>query len=283
VDYLPPADEHNPYAAPQSSSKPDRPVYGTLGNTPISEPNPSARVRYDIIGEAWTLFKEKMGTWILITLVALVVFIAVYAVVMIATAMVIGFSGPAGGPGQQAGGQNAIIFIAVQIGTTLIIMFVTSFLMAGVFRAAINQVRGLPIAVGDLFQVGDVFFPVFLASILMTLAMYAGLILCIIPGLYIYARFSLTVPLIVDGRMSATQAMGLSWQALKGQVFHAFVFMFVVGLLAELGFLACGIGALFTIPLYPLCYAILYRDFFLWRPAGIESPWIGKASIDPEL
>jgi hypothetical protein len=279
VDYLPPADEHNPYAAPKSSLGPEKASYGFLGDVPIQEPNPSAKVRYDILGEAWGLFKQRMGAWITMTLIAGIVFLGIYAVVMVGGMAVIG-----GLPGQQQGPPSPGASIGIQFAQTLIITVIGAFFTAGLFRAAIKQVRGLPIGVADLFGVGDVLGSVIVASILTTLAVYAGLILCIIPGIYIGARLSLTIPLIADGRLKATEAMGMSWRALKGQVFAAFIFAFIVGIVAELGLIACLVGGLFTVPLYPLSYAILYRDFFLSGPPAGDSPWITtKPEVAPDF
>jgi len=280
VDYLPPADEHNPYAAPESSLKSDRLPSGQYGEAPITEPNPNARVRMDAIGEAWGLFKEKMGTWVLIVFIY---FACVLGIGMVAglvggaTQSAIGVSNP-----PQAGDMAG--FILVTILQQVFTQVLTALFVVGLFRVAIRQVRGLPIQVGDMFSAADVWLTAVVATFLVALATIGGFILLIIPGLYISARLMFTLPLVADGRLKATEAMGLSWRALNGQVFMAWWFMVVVTILSGIGFLACGIGILFTMPLYSLSIAVLYRDFFLAPTQLPDSPWIdAKPDIAPEF
>src|SRR4029434_5853703 len=63
---------------------------------------------------------------------------------------------------------------------------------------------------------------VLLVSVLVGLANIAGLILFIIPGLWIGIRLAVSVEaLVVEGRRG-TQAMGRSWELVGGHWWHAF-------------------------------------------------------------
>ena len=72
---------------------------------------------------------------------------------------------------------------------------------------------------------------VLLVSILVGLATIAGLILFIIPGIWIGVRLAVSVEaLVVEGRRG-TQAMGRSWELVGGHWWHAFGALVVAGLL----------------------------------------------------
>lgn len=279
MDSQPPDDDRNPYAAPRSSLKPEPVAYDLIGDVPIlAEPNPNARVRYDMINEAWTLLKQKLGTWILMTLIAESLAFVVYIV------LIGGFEIVSEAPGAQPPLGETTIGGLIFFTLVLIVGIVVAFLFSGMLRAAIRQVRGLPIGVADLFRGGDVLLPVIGTWFLVTLASTGGLILCFIPGLYIFARFLLAMSLVVDGRLSPTKAMGLSWRALRGQVFKAFVFWFTIRLIATLGIYACCVGSFFTVPIAVLSYAVLYRDFFLPHADPTDSPWINtKPDLAPDF
>jgi hypothetical protein len=72
---------------------------------------------------------------------------------------------------------------------------------------------------------------VLLVSVLVGLATIAGLILFIIPGIYIGVRLAVSVEaLVVEGRRG-TQAMGRSWELVGGHWWHAFGALVVAGLI----------------------------------------------------
>ena len=91
--------------------------------------------------------------------------------------------------------------------------------------------------------------------------------------------------MIVDGReTSPVEALKASWNALKTDLLNTVLLVFVLGLAAAAGFLGCGVGLLFTYPLLPLGYALLYRDFFGIDAAapveigfsGPQNPWVAR-------
>jgi hypothetical protein len=72
---------------------------------------------------------------------------------------------------------------------------------------------------------------VLLVSVLVGLATVAGLILFIIPGIYVGVRLAVSIEvLVVEGRRG-TQAMGRSWELVGGHWWHAFGTLLVAGLL----------------------------------------------------
>ena len=117
---------------------------------------------------------------------------------------------------------------------------------------------------------------VLLVSVLVGLATVAGLILFIIPGIWIGVRLAVSVEaLVVEGRRG-TQAMGRSWELVGGHWWHAFGALVVAGLLTGVvnavittpfnntGWLvqaiAAAIATVITMPYSVLVGVLLYLD-----------------------
>ncbi|OYW46715.1 MAG: hypothetical protein B7Z36_04565 [Novosphingobium sp. 12-63-9] len=83
---------------------------------------------------------------------------------------------------------------------------------------------------------------VFGASILTTLGGLAGMILLVLPGFYVLARWSLTVPIIIAEGKTATDAIGESWRRTETSVWPIFA-IYLVCLLGVLA-MAAAIGGL---------------------------------------
>jgi uncharacterized membrane protein len=222
----------------------------------------------EAIGEAWRLLSANRGTWAgMILLEGLVIYALVFAGIGLQIAMAGGVQAM-NQARQQSAGETLALF-AIQI----LQLVVQCWLTAGVYRAACKQVRGEPVHVGDLFSATDVIGSSVWGTFLYGLSIFLGVLLCIIPGLLVSGRLMFVLPLIADGRMSGTDAVRTSWGALRGQSWIAFAFTFVASFVAGLGFLLCGVGVLFTAPIYFVATAILYRDFFYAKKTNVGAAW----------
>lgn len=234
-------------------------VYGGM------QPNrPVARIRFEAIGEAWSLFQQNMGVWIGASLICFLIGGIVVApfYVMLMGAM-IGASAAAGdgsrhSPAAAALGGGVILMSFLMMAAVLV---VSAFLRAGMFTLALKQVRGQPIAIGDMFSAGRVVVPLLGLVLISGIAEYFGSIAIV--GGYILGGLWLAADLLViDRGMGPVDALRASWKALQPEWLMAAVFFFVIALIASLGGVVCGIGALFTVPLFFLSIAIIYRDTF---------------------
>jgi uncharacterized membrane protein len=221
-------------------------------------PNPYARVRFEAIGEAWSMVRAQMGTWVLIMLVYFVIIFGVsfamgFVLALVGLAARHGAAGEAVSTGANLLGQAITNVVSVCVG---------AYFMAGIFRAALKQLRGGTIEIGDLFTGGDVTLPMIGGTLLSQIVTIIGMFLLIIPGIIASGGLAFTIPLIADKRAGAIDALKLSWAALKGQAFAMFGFLFVSSFLCALGIFGCGVGLLVTAPIYYISIAIVYNDFF---------------------
>ncbi len=243
------------------------PPYGPGTQLPYNGPR---RVRFEAIGEAWQLLTQQMGIWVGSVLLIYVLFGTVMFVFFIAVMPVMLPMGGRVSPG--ASPDISVFGFLLMFVVYLALLVFGNFMVCGLHRMAVKQVKGELISLNDLFSCFDVVGQVILASLLTGLAAMVGFILCIIPGFIIMGLLMLVNPIIVDQKVGAIRAMEMSWNALKEDLVMAAVFFFVILCVVNLGSLACGIGILFTIPLFFLAQAIVYRDFFL-APAQAPSPY----------
>jgi hypothetical protein len=122
-----------------------------------------------------------------------------------------------------------------------VVMFLV--LTGAITRAVAAEVAGEDPGVEQSYRFGfHRFWSVLLVSVLVGLATIAGLILFVIPGIYIGVRLCVSIEaLVVEGRRG-TQAMGRSWELVGGHWWHAFGTLLVAALLTGL------VNALITAP-----------------------------------
>jgi hypothetical protein len=111
-----------------------------------------------------------------------------------------------------------------------VVMFLV--LTGAITRAVAAEVAGEDLGVEQSYRFGfHRFWSVLLVSVLVGLAIIGGLIVFIIPGIYIGVRLAVSIEtLVVEGRRG-TQAMGRSWELVGGHWWHAFGTLVVAGLL----------------------------------------------------
>ncbi|SIO60783.1 hypothetical protein SAMN05444166_6521 [Singulisphaera sp. GP187] len=220
-------------------------------------------VRFSAIGEAWTLVQAEWFTW---ALTMLVVLAGNSLVSKLADSLfhlghnggLVGFRWPM--PREE---------MAVQV---VLAALINGFFVGGMFRMACRQIRGMRIQVSDLFSVVDVLNELAMGAILCAVIVALVSFVCfVIPGLILHGLFMFTIPLIVDGRLTAIAAIQRSWNALKSQWLLATLFHAVTSFLSGIGTCFFCIGILLTGPIYVLSIAILYRDFFLAKGVAFDS------------
>jgi hypothetical protein len=122
-----------------------------------------------------------------------------------------------------------------------VVMFLV--LTGAITRAVAAEVAGEDPSLEQSYRFGfHRFWSVLLVSVLVGLATVAGLILFVIPGIYIGVRLAVSIEaLVVEGRRG-TQAMARSWELVGGHWWHAFGTLLVAALLTGL------VNALITAP-----------------------------------
>ena len=125
--------------------------------------------------------------------------------------------------------QMAALLILAALPLFLVVSQVVT---AGVTYGVYQQMRGQSPSVVDCLRVGiSCFLPVLGVAICSGLAIVAGTLACIIPGIMAGVFFSVAVPATVEERPGVFEALRRSAQLTEGYRWHVFGVLFVLGLI----------------------------------------------------
>lgn len=139
-------------------------------------------------------------------------------------------------------------------------------LRAGFFIVSFKKMKNQKVEFGDFFTGFNYFLPLFLFTFISGIFIILGLILLIIPGLYLAIAYSFALPIIIDRKLDFWEAMEASRQVVSKKWFSVFALVFILGLINFGGVLLLLVGVLFTGPLTVCAQAAAYEDIF-----GLES------------
>jgi hypothetical protein len=139
---------------------------------------------------------------------------------------------------RSAGAGILVAAIAAVIG-----VIISAVLQAAIMRGAAQGSIGDAVDIDASYKWGFARFgSVLLISILVGLAVLGGLLLFVIPGIFLAVMFSVSIPALVVENRRGTEAMGRSWNLVKGHFWHAFGLIVLAFIIA--GIVAGIIGAI---------------------------------------
>jgi hypothetical protein len=156
----------------------------------------------DVLREAWELYKRFFMR-----------FVTVAAVVFV----VIGLANGLLSLAADDGGLGVVLWSLIATGVSI----VGYFWLQGALIEAVRDVRDgrVDFSVGDLFRRTQPRLPALIvAGILAGLAIAFGLLLLILPGLFLLSRWFLITPAIVLEGRSAGESFGRSWELTRGHI-----------------------------------------------------------------
>jgi len=89
-----------------------------------------------------------------------------------------------------------------------------------------------------------------------------GLVLFIIPGIYLAVAFTFGLPLVVEKNMSPIEALKVSRKVVHYKWFSFAGFLLLGMVIVVVGAIALLVGLVWAIPLVTLAWAMAYRDIF---------------------
>lgn len=137
--------------------------------------------------------------------------------------------------------------------------------LGGVELAMLRLLRGERVDIGVAF-VGfspPLVLPLFLAGLVSSLLVSLGLMLCVVPGVYLAVCWMLYAPLLIaDRRLDFWQALECSRRVVTRYWWPSFG-LFLLGTLVVLaGLMACGVGVLVSLPLALAAMVVAYEETF---------------------
>ena len=188
-----------------------------------------------------------------------------------------------------------LMYLVVYIGASFVVGLVTAifdrvgFEVFDVLDQLIPVVIGMPMAVGmAMFGVRrsanvesspmivlsyfHLWLPIFALTLLMYIVVAIGLVLLVLPGLYLAVSYMLALPLLIDKQLEPWAALETSRKALTNQWLNFFGISLVLGLINFATIFTLGIGLIWTLPMTYIALGILYRKVF-----GIEAETLAPA------
>lgn len=129
----------------------------------------------------------------------------------------------------------------------------------GLIKIALDFVEGKKAEFMDLFRHYNLFVKYFIGSTIYGLLIGLGLILLIIPGIFLIIRLQFYNFLIVDKGLGPIEALKASWQLTKGSSMNLFLYGLAALGVILLGLLALVVGIVVAIPVTMLATAFIYR------------------------
>jgi len=161
-------------------------------------------------------------------------------------------------------------------GAVLVIVFSTlasapiyTIFTAGLLKYYLMLIRGEGAQIGDAFSgFGPSIGQLALLSVVQMILVLLGILLCVIPGIYLSVAWYFAMPLIIDRRMNFWAAMELSRKMVNKHWFMIFAFLIVYVLLIIAGLIACCIGIFVTMPIGFAALMYAYETIFSRSQTG---------------
>jgi hypothetical protein len=141
----------------------------------------------------------------------------------------------------------------------LITQLLGLFLFIGVIRIGLNLVSGKEASVGMLFSGAKKVLPVIGAYIIFAAAVAVGLMLLIVPGIYIFLRYGQFFYAMIDKDMGIIESFKYSSSITTNNRMNLFVLTLLYILVVFAGFLALCLGIFFAIPVIYMSGIVAYR------------------------
>ncbi len=223
----------------------------------------------DALRRGWALVSgSKGGIWL-----GLLSTVIISQVIQTAGGVILGAAGLGLDPAQMGDDPDVTGIVGAFSGAMavgLLSNFVCAPITLGTYMFAIRRTAGdETVTATSVFDYFAHIVPIFLLGLLQGLLIGVGLLLFILPGVYLAVAYIFAMPLMVDRGLGVWEALEVSRQVISKVWFSMFFFVLACGLIILLGAITLGIGWIWLIPLVSMATAVIYYDVFGW--AGTRS------------
>lgn len=252
IPEIPAFNPSNPYAAPQSGW--NDAVPNNLGLTEISYGSEIIDPMV-CITRGYEIFRRQFGNILLVGLVYIACAIGMSFVFGMAEVMVTLMASPNTGPTTE----QSTVAIVVTVISRVLQQLISIFLQLGMIRIGLNLVSDKEVSIGMLFGEGTKLLRAVGASILFGIAMVIGLLLLIVPGVYIAMRYGQFMNAIVDRDLGIIEAFSYSESITTNNRMNLFLLALLSFLFVLVGLIPCGLGLIIAGPVVWLAGLLAYR------------------------
>jgi hypothetical protein len=179
--------------------------------------------------------------------------------------------------GVLVGGTILAWLVSVGLSFVPILGWVVGFILLGsVDYMFLRRIRGEEVQIGDVFAGFNLaMVNLAMAGLVKALLVTIGLILCILPGIYLGVGYVFALPLVIDKKMDFWPAMEVSRRVVHAHWWSMFALVIVLAVVGFCGVLLCVVGLALTIPLASAALMYVYEDLFVERQQAVsESPMV---------
>ena len=126
----------------------------------------------------------------------------------------------------------------------------------------IKQARDESLEISSVLNYFSMVLPLLLVYIAMSVLILLGLLLFILPGIYLSIAYFFSYALVVDKGLGVWEAMELSRKTVTEQWFKFFGLALLSILLIIISAIPLGIGLIWSIPSIYIAYGLLYHHLF---------------------
>ncbi|MBK1828223.1 DUF4339 domain-containing protein [Haloferula rosea] len=258
----PPPEESNPYATPEVQSADHYPTDGST--LPEIEPGSEPVDIAAILKASFEITKRHIGMLFIIGAIMISITLGV-SILMGYIDTLIGYTPKEAtdfGISTDNPDLDEAFADALDSGSLLnqiVSSLVGVFLGLGIFRVGLNIIDGRPYTIGSLFSQGALTFRAFLAQVLFGLLFGVGILLFVVPGIYILLRLGQYQFAIVDKHADVLGSFAYSSRITTGTKMPLFGLYIILFLINMLGAIPLFIGLVFTIPFSVVSMSLAYR------------------------
>ena len=148
----------------------------------------------------------------------------------------------------------------------VVLSLATAFIAMGYLKTLLLIESGKKVEFMEIFRHGRYFLRYFFASLFYGLIVGLGLVLFIIPGIYLAIKYFFVLTLLIDKDLKIGEAFTQSAILTKDVKWKILGFWGVSILVAILGVLALGVGILIASPVIGLASIVMYRKLLQQAP-----------------
>ena len=243
----------NPYAAPQSNwsgnyTSAELALTEILAGSALIDP-------MDCISRGYEIFKRQFANILLTALVYFACLIGLSLLFGMGELLVTMMASPGNGSTSEPSNTSLVVTVISQI----VQQVVSIFLQLGLARIGLNLISGKDVSIGMLFGGGSKLLRAIGATIVLGIAVLIGLVLLIVPGIYIALRYGQVINAIVDRDLGIMEAFSYSESITTNNRMNLFVLALLALIGLIIGLIPCGLGLLIVGPVIWLASLVAYR------------------------
>lgn len=205
----------------------------------------------EVLSEAWDKTSGAKGTIFLAIIIYLAVSIGLSIISQIILAIV-----------ASVISNNEAIVLALSFILQILFNFILLPIGVGLTILGIRRSADASIEAGSIMGYFSHAVQLFFTYVLMMVMILIGLLLLVIPGIYLSVAYYYAIPLVAEKGLSPWEAMEISRKVVSKRWFTMFFFSIVLSLIVMVSALPLLIGLVWTIPMAIIAYGIIYRNMF---------------------